>query len=120
MRWTAPLQRHCNVPKRNRDSLISGNILAFAERLLLAINGDKSKIFNNQMTCKLKFILIACLLLCSDASGAKFSGESFSLGVGARGLAMGGAVVAGPFDGTASYWNPAGMNSVRAESAVEY
>ncbi|MGH8016050.1 MAG: hypothetical protein ACREBV_07665, partial [Candidatus Zixiibacteriota bacterium] len=29
---------------------------------------------------------------------------------GARGLAMGGAVIAGPFDGTAAYWNPAGMN----------
>jgi len=32
-------QRHRNVPKRNRDSLITGAILAFAERLLLAING---------------------------------------------------------------------------------
>ena len=62
------------------------------------------------MTCKLKLILIAVLLLCSGTEAAKFSGESFSLGVGARGLAMGGAVIAGPFDGTASYWNPAGMN----------
>jgi hypothetical protein len=32
-------QRHRNVPKRNRDSLITGVILAFSERLLLAING---------------------------------------------------------------------------------
>jgi len=36
MRWTAPLQQHHNVPKRNRDSRITGVILAFAERLLLA------------------------------------------------------------------------------------
>jgi hypothetical protein len=43
---------------------------------------------------------------------AKFSGESFSLGVGGRGLALGGAVIAGPFDATAAYWNPAGMNQL--------
>ncbi len=35
----APIRRHRNVPKRNRDSQITGVILAFAERLLLAING---------------------------------------------------------------------------------
>ncbi len=62
------------------------------------------------MICKFKIILIAILFMCSGAEAGKFSGESFSLGVGARGLAMGGAVIAGPFDGTASYWNPAGMN----------
>ena len=62
------------------------------------------------MICKFKIIMIAVLFLCSGAEAGKFSGESFSLGVGARGLAMGGAVIAGPFDGTASYWNPAGMN----------
>jgi hypothetical protein len=46
-RWSAPTMsvidavdgpppRHRNVPKRNRDSLIVGFILAFAEGLLLA------------------------------------------------------------------------------------
>lgn len=44
------------------------------------------------------------------ANAAKYSGDAFTLGAGARGLAMGGAVIAGPFDGTAAYWNPAGMN----------
>ncbi len=34
-------QRHRNVPKRNRDSLITGVILAFAERLFLANNGHE-------------------------------------------------------------------------------
>jgi len=34
-----PTQRHRDVPKRNRGSLITGVILAFAERLLLANNG---------------------------------------------------------------------------------
>lgn len=41
---------------------------------------------------------------------AKYAGDAFSLGVGARPLALGGATVAGPFDATAAYWNPAGMN----------
>jgi len=40
---------------------------------------------------------------------AKYAGEAFGLGVGARSLALGGAVVAGPFDGTFGYWNPAGL-----------
>ncbi|MFH1687783.1 MAG: hypothetical protein ABIE70_09715, partial [bacterium] len=37
-----------------------------------------------------------------------------------RGLAMGGAMVAGPFDGTAAYWNPAGLTrlSGRTVSAM--
>ncbi|UCC45096.1 MAG: hypothetical protein JSU65_04040 [Candidatus Zixiibacteriota bacterium] len=53
---------------------------------------------------------LSILILTAVADGAKYSGEAFSLGVGGRGLALGGAVIAGPFDGTASYWNPAGMN----------
>ena len=39
MWWTAALQQLGNVPKRNRDSLITGLILAFAEGQLLAISG---------------------------------------------------------------------------------
>jgi hypothetical protein len=60
-------------------------------------------------TCTLSLSLI-CLLLVCNARAAKYAGEAFSLGVGGRGLALGGSVVAGPFDGTAPYWNPAGMN----------
>ena len=41
---------------------------------------------------------------------AKYAGDAFSLGVGGRALALGGAVTAGPFDATTAYWNPAGMN----------
>jgi len=55
-------------------------------------------------------ILALILLIGSSSDAAKYSGEAFSLGVGGRGLALGGAVIAGPFDGTAAYWNPAGMN----------
>lgn len=55
-------------------------------------------------------LLLALSMSVASVSAAKYSGEAFSLGAGARGLALGGAVVAGPFDGTAAYWNPAGMN----------
>jgi hypothetical protein len=50
------------------------------------------------------------MILALPAFAAKYAGEPFSLGVGARLLAMGGAAIAGPFDGTAGYWNPAGLN----------
>jgi len=56
------------------------------------------------------YVIIALLLIVPPAHAAKYAGESFSLGVGGRALALGGAAVAGPFDGTAPYWNPAGMN----------
>jgi hypothetical protein len=49
---------------------------------------------------------------------AKYAGDPFSLGVGARALALGGAVVAGPFDGTAAYWNPAGMTQLSGRYLV--
>jgi len=55
---------------------------------------------------------LAVLLLVAGgpAHAAKYSGDPYSLGVGARALAMGGATIAGPFDGSAAYWNPAGMS----------
>ena len=55
-------------------------------------------------------LIILISILATPAGAAKYAGDAFSLGVGARGLAMGGAMVAGPFDGFAAYWNPAGMN----------
>ena len=61
----------------------------------------------------IRFALILCLLLSLGAPvahSARYAGDAFSLGVGGRGLALGGAVVAGPFDGAAPYFNPAGMN----------
>lgn len=41
---------------------------------------------------------------------AKYAGEFLSTGVGARALGMGGAYVALAEDGTAAYWNPAGLS----------
>ena len=55
-------------------------------------------------------LVFLALTVGGELRAAKYAGEAFSLGVGGRGLAMGGAVVAGPFDGSAAYWNPAGLN----------
>ena len=42
----------------------------------------------------------------------KYSNEFLNIGAGARGLAMGGAQVASVQDGTAGYWNPAGLMGI--------
>jgi len=43
----------------------------------------------------------------------KYSNEFLNIGAGARGLAMGGAQVATVDNGTAGYWNPAGLVGVQ-------
>ena len=43
----------------------------------------------------------------------KYSNEFLNIGAGARGLAMGGAQVATANDGSAGYWNPAGLTGVK-------
>lgn len=59
---------------------------------------------------RLTIVIILLGIAPSGIQAAKFAGDAFSLGAGGRGMALGGAVIAGPFDATASYWNPAGMN----------
>ncbi|MBU8932964.1 MAG: hypothetical protein KOO62_03045 [candidate division Zixibacteria bacterium] len=66
-----------------------------------------------------RYIFIGLLLIYGGhVQAAKYAGDAFSLGVGGRGLALGGAVVAGPFDGTSAYWNPAGMNRLQGRQVV--
>lgn len=43
----------------------------------------------------------------------KYSNEFLNIGAGSRALAMGGAQVASVKDGTAGYWNPAGLVAVK-------
>lgn len=67
--------------------------------------------------------LTACLVLvwaCSEvqAQFRKYSNEFLNIGAGARGLAMGGAQVASTNDGTAGYWNPAGLVGVEDHPSV--
>nr|MBN2278705.1 PorV/PorQ family protein [candidate division Zixibacteria bacterium] len=61
---------------------------------------------------------ISLLLAVTSVRSAKYAGETFSLGVSARALAMGGAAVAGPFDASAGYWNPAGLNLVDGRNII--
>ena len=63
-------------------------------------------------------LFIMVILLPLSGRTAKYASEAFSLGVGGRALAMGGAVIAGPFDATTAYWNPAGMNHLQGKSIV--
>jgi hypothetical protein len=67
--------------------------------------------------------LAACmfgLLVCGKASSQfrKYSNEFLNIGAGARGLAMGGAQVASINDGTAGYWNPAGLVGIQKHPSV--
>lgn len=49
----------------------------------------------------------------ATAQFRKYSNEFLNIGAGARGLAMGSAQVASVADGTAGYWNPAGLTAVK-------
>lgn len=50
---------------------------------------------------------------CSFSQFRKYSNEFLNIGAGARGLAMGSAQIASVQDGTAGYWNPAGLVGVK-------
>lgn len=58
-------------------------------------------------------LLICFISLTSYPQFRKYSNEFLNIGAGARGLAMGSAQVATVKDGTAGYWNPAGLVGVK-------
>jgi hypothetical protein len=69
----------------------------------------RMKILNNFHTLFRALWLVSLLVPALLAAQSKYAGESFSVGVGGRGLAMGSAfhtLATGP---EALYWNPAGM-----------
>lgn len=59
------------------------------------------------------FILSLFFSFSASAQFRKYSNEFLNIGAGARGLAMGSAQVASVQDGTAGYWNPAGLAGVQ-------
>ncbi|MCB1059919.1 MAG: hypothetical protein KDB65_06800 [Calditrichaeota bacterium] len=68
---------------------------------------------------KKSIFALAVLVLCSGSVfAAKYAGEFLELGVGARGIAMGGAMASHTFDGSSFYWNPAGMGYVTGIQAT--
>src|SRR6059036_3000650 len=48
----------------------------------------------------------------------KYSNEFLNIGAGARGLSMGSAQVASVSDGTAGYWNPAGLTYIKDKPQI--
>jgi len=62
----------------------------------------------------LKLLTIILLLVFANrAIAGKYAAEFLRIGVGSRALGMGGAFVAIADDGTASYWNPAGLGNLK-------
>lgn len=68
----------------------------------------------------MKVAVLTCFLVLgfSFASATKYAGEFLSLGVGARGLGMGGAYLAVVGDATSGWWNPAGAARLSSRQAV--
>jgi hypothetical protein len=66
------------------------------------------------MKINLRALVVLTFLVSSGASAQfrKYSNEFLNIGAGARGLAMGSSQVASVKDGTAGYWNPAGLAGV--------
>ncbi len=74
---------------------------------------------------------LASLLVSNDAGATRYAGEFLRIGAGARALGMGSAFAGLADDGTAAFWNPAGLatlpqrqiNAMHAEqfgSIVQY
>ena len=62
--------------------------------------------------------LVWGLLLPAPALATRYAGEFLRIGVGARALGMGSAFVGLADDGTAAYWNPAGLATLRLREAT--
>ena len=62
----------------------------------------------------------AVTLLCAPAPAlaTRYAGEFLRIGVGARALGMGSAFVGLADDGTAAYWNPAGLATLQSREAT--
>ncbi len=58
-------------------------------------------------------LLTTLVFFSANAQFRKYSNEFLNIGAGARGLAMGSSQVASVNDGTAGYWNPAGLVGIK-------
>jgi hypothetical protein len=70
---------------------------------------------SSQMTKIYYLIFSLTIFICNRLSAqfTEYSNEFLNIGAGARGMAMGNAQVASVTDGTAGYWNPAGLVNVK-------
>jgi hypothetical protein len=79
-------------------------------------------ILENNYITRSVYISVLIILLSPAISFAQFveySNEFLNIGAGARGLAMGSAQVASVKDGTAGYWNPAGLTGVKDNASAD-
>jgi hypothetical protein len=85
------------------------------ERLLGALHLTlKSKKISQMTRCFASLTLIFVLFSGRVAAQfAAYSNEFLNIGAGARGMSMGNAQIASVQDGTAGYWNPAGLVNVK-------
>src|SRR5258708_34191701 len=77
-----------------------------------------SKIVRMKPTKLYLTLLTTIFCISATAQFRKYSNEFLNIGAGARGLAMGSAQVASVSDGTAGYWNPAGLANIKDHPQV--
>lgn len=65
-------------------------------------------------------ITVTTTALFSTAQFRTYSNEFLNIGAGARGMAMGGSNIATVKDGTAGYWNPAGLVFIKDQPQVNF
>ncbi len=65
-----------------------------------------------------KLLCLLALPSLGFAQFRKYSNEFLNIGAGARGLGMGASVAASTADGTAGYWNPAGLTGVQDNPSI--
>ena len=76
---------------------------------------------NLSLSMQKQLLIIACLFSAIKGfsqNATKYSNEFLQIGVGARSLGMGGAMVASATDVYAGYWNPAGLTKIDKNSQV--
>jgi hypothetical protein len=79
----------------------------------------------NQRTSQISLTALSLLLLFStfakgQTTAPKYSNEFLAIGVGARGLGLSGAMSAVVDDGTAGYWNPAGLVRMKGDLQLSF
>ena len=74
---------------------------------------------NNYISRSIVALVILLSPVISFAQFVEYSNEFLNIGAGARGLAMGSSQVASVKDGTAGYWNPAGLVGVKTQISVD-
>jgi hypothetical protein len=85
------------------------------ERMLGALHLTTIMTKTSQMKRLFSLLTLLSIVCCSNVSAqfASYSNEFLNIGAGARGMSMGNAQVASVDDGTAGYWNPAGLVNVK-------